>query len=256
VLDAPRRRFTDEAMNQKHGWIVLRLCGCIAMVAMGCAQKPKPYGTERPLAWPGSRTQVWAVAPAINLSGQDQVDPLLQGDLVYQQLQQVRGITAIPVNRVAEVYASLRIQKVQSPEQAALVCDLLGCDGLVVATVTAYDPYDPPKLGAALQLLAAPGSFARPAAIDVRELARRASPPPQQSLPPPGQSPQDVVQVVGMFDAANGSIRQQLFQYAEGRNDPQGPLGSKEYFVNMDRYCGFVYHRLIAELIDRAAAGK
>ena len=55
--------------------------------------------------------------------------------VVYQQMQQVRGLTMVPVNRVAEVFAGLKIEKVQSPEQAALVCDLLGCDALVVATV-------------------------------------------------------------------------------------------------------------------------
>jgi hypothetical protein len=60
------------------------------------------------------------------------------------------------------------------------------------------------------------------------------------------------LQVVGMFDAANGSVRQAVLDYAKGRNDPTGPLGSKEYFVNMDRYCGFVYSSLITELINQA----
>jgi hypothetical protein len=52
-----------------------------------------------------------------------------------------------------------------------------------------------------------------------------------------------------MFDGANGSVRQALFLYADGRNDPKGPLGNKEYLVSMDRFCGFVYHSLISELI-------
>jgi hypothetical protein len=30
-----------------------------------------------------------------------------------------------------------------------------------------------------------------------------------------------------------------------------GPLGAKEYFVSMDRYCGFAYHTLIADLISK-----
>jgi len=58
---------------------------------------------------------------------------------------------------------------------------------------------------------------------------------------------------VGMFDAANGSVRQSVMDFAVGRNDPQGPLGPKEYFVNMDRYCAFAYHALIAELVEKAA---
>ena len=56
-----------------------------------------------------------------------------------------------------------------------------------------------------------------------------------------------------MYDAANGSVRDAVLDYAKGRNDPVGPLGSKEYFVNMDSYCGFVYHALIADLVREAA---
>jgi len=52
-----------------------------------------------------------------------------------------------------------------------------------------------------------------------------------------------------MFDAANGSVRELLADYAAGRNDPAGPLGQREYILNMDRYCGFVYHELIRDLM-------
>ena len=62
-------------------------------------------------------------------SGERQVDPLLQADLVFQQLQQVHGVTVVPVNRVVEVYVRPADRPGASPEQAAIVCDLLGCDG-------------------------------------------------------------------------------------------------------------------------------
>lgn len=233
-------------MNIRDRLIVLVVCLC---GVQGCATKEKPYGYEGRLSWPTSGRQVWAVAPAINLSGQHQVDPLLQADLLYQQVQQVDGITAIPVNRVVEVYASLHLEKVQSQQQAELVCDLLGCDGLLVPTVTIFDPYNPPKFGVAIQLFRSSKSLARPAAVDVHELVRSASPGPNDSLPQPG----GFVQAVRMFDAANGSTRAALLDYADGRNDPAGPLGSREYFLSMDRYCGFAYHSLLEELIDQAA---
>jgi hypothetical protein len=212
----------------------------------GCDQPPKPYGFETRLSLPGPRTMVWAVAPAINLSGERPVDPLLQADIVYEQLQQVEGVTVIPVNRVVEIYTALKIDKVQSQEQASLVCDLLGCDGLIVPTVTAYDPYNPPKMGAAIQLFLKPGAYARPAEVDPRDLAREATPEPGTAT----DSPSGLVQAVGMFDAADGSVRDALMKYADGRNDPNGPFGAQEYLVDMDRYCGFVYHALIAEMLD------
>jgi hypothetical protein len=217
----------------------------VVMTAGGCIEHTPEYGREQVRSLSTQRRQVWAVAPAINLSGERGVDPLLQADLVFQQLQQVRGVTAVPVNRVAEVYVALRIDRISTPEQAALVCDLLGCDGLIVPTVTIYDPYNPPKFGGAMQLFIKPGTFARTVNVDPRELARRAT--PQQADPMPAAG--DVVQVVGMFDAANGTVRDRLAVYAGGRNDPVGPLGHKEYYVKMERYCGFAYSELIEQLI-------
>ena len=226
--------------------IIVGGCLLAALAPLGgCAPRDPTYGTEYIRRLPRDGRSTWAVAPAVNLSGQREVDPLLQADLLYEQVQQVRGLTAIPVNRVAEVYAALGVEQVQSAEQAALVCDLLGCDALLVPTVTAYDPYDPPKLGASLHLFRKPGTYARPANVDPRELARAAAPPVEQSLP----NDAEFIQAVGMFDAANGSVREALFGYARGRNDPVGPMGAKEYLVSMDRYCGFVYQSLTGDLL-------
>src|SRR4051812_43048571 len=153
-------------------WII---AAALMMSAIGCVEKEPAYGREAAVFLPGTKAQTWAVAPAVNLSGQKQVDPLLQADLLFGQLQQVKGLTVVPVNRVAEAYASLRIDRIASQEQAELVCDLLGCDGLVVPTVTLYDPYDPPKVGAALQWFMR-GAKVRTPSVDPRELVREATP--------------------------------------------------------------------------------
>jgi len=229
---------------RKTRWIV----GGLLMLAMGCASSQQDYGRERSLILPGKKRQAWAVAPVVNLSGQRPVDPLLQADLLFVQLQQVEGITALPVNRVAEVYASLRIDKVQSEEQAARVCEFLGCDALLVASVSIYDPYSPPKMGAALQLFQRDGRFARPKeSIDPRELARRATPAAGEPLPASAA----FAQAVGMFDSANGSVRESVMEYAAGRSDPAGPFGAQECLVDMDRYSGFVWHSLLANLLRK-----
>ena len=144
------------------------------------------------------------------------------------------------------MFASLQIARVQSAEQAALVCEQLGCDALVVPTVTIYDPYDPPKFGAALQVFRKDKQAMVPN-VDVHELSRAATPPPGEPLPPPRQAA--FKQSVGMFDAANGTVRERLNAFAAGRNDPNGPLAQREYLLCMDRYCGFVYHELIQDLL-------
>ncbi|MCS7032797.1 MAG: hypothetical protein NZ561_02250 [Phycisphaerae bacterium] len=229
--------------------VLLTIVGVVAVLG-GCQSAKPRYGTERQLFLPGDRVQVWAVAPAVNLSGIAAVDALLQADLVYQQLQTVTGLKVIPVNRVLEVYASLKLTEIGSSEQAALVCDLLGADALVVPTVTAFDPYNPPKMGASLQLFAKPGNFVRPAGLDPRQLARMAAPGATESVPADAA----MLQVVGMYDATNGSVREKVHQFADGRNDPTGPLGHKEYFVSMDRFSSFVYHDLIEQLLIRCGS--
>jgi hypothetical protein len=230
-------------MNIRRAAIVVLITAASGL--SGCSQSDAPYGIEQKL-WLGDRSQqVWAIAPAIDLSGQDAVDPLLQADLLFQQLQEVAGLTVIPVNRVTQIYSSLGIEKVQSEEQAKIVCNLLGADALVIPTITLYDPYNPPKFGASLQLMRAGPGAAPAAEVNPRDLVRQAAPAPDQ----PMAQPASFKQSVGMYDAANGSVRDALFAYAAGRNDPAGPMGKNEYLMSMDRYCGFVYFQLICELV-------
>jgi hypothetical protein len=239
------RSFKDEAMKKiRIGVAVVLFC-----VAVGCSMlaATKPYGEEDQLFLPGTHRQVWAIAPALNLSGEDSMDPLLQSDLVYQELQKVHGLTVIPVDRVVEVYAAMRIGKVHSAREAQDVCRLLGCDGLVVPTVTAYDPYDPPKFGASIQLFVTPGSFQRLPKLDPRVLEQS---PTAVTLPVMPDANGNMAQVVEMYDASDGTVREAVKEYAKGRTDPNGPLGEDEIIVSMDRYCAFGYHELLGELLD------
>ncbi len=233
-------------------WIAILILIVAACLMSGCADKPPVYGRENQLSIPGTQTRIWAVAPVLNLSGQPGVDPLLQADILYQQLQTVGGLTVIPVDRVAQVYAAAHIEQIQTPEQATIVMDALGCEGLVVATVTQFDPYNPPKWGGSLQLFQRATSVNRTPPPDPRELLRAGAPPAEANLP---QVP-EMVQAVGMFDATNGTVRDALLTYALGRHEPLGPMGVKEYFASMDRFAGFAYHSLIEDLLVRMRIGR
>jgi len=243
----------DEAMNRCNGLLAL-LAVVMALALAGCAEQEPKYGAERQVDFPVRQHEIWAVAPAVNLSGYREVEPLLQADLLFQQLQQVRGLTVIPVNRVAEAYARLNIDRLQSPEQAAEVCQMLRCDRLIVPTITAYDPYVPPKIGASLQVFAPMSGAAKAVAVvDPHDLQRQAAP---SELPPSAPPNVQFVQAVGMFDAANGSVRDALFAYAAGRHDPSGPMGANEYLASVDRFCGFVYHELIAQVMMKVERAR
>jgi hypothetical protein len=249
----PSDRWTPKTRTSSQAAWASRSCTrkviAAALIALltGCRQ-PK-YGEEKQLTLNDGTHPIWAVAPAINLSGESSVDVILQADLVYHQLGAVNNVTLIPVIRVVQVYSALHITKVESEEQAALVCEQLGCDGLIIPTITIYDPYNPPKLGASLQLLRRTPGNAQVNNVDARELTRMAAPMETQALP---NNPQ-FLQVVGMYDAANGSVHAAVLRYASGRYSPEGPLGANEYFVSMDRYCEFVYYTLIEQLLTRVS---
>jgi hypothetical protein len=235
--------------NFKIAGLIGLALACMLSLA-GCGPQPKPYGDEEQLFLPGSRRMVWAVAPTLNFSGQSEVDPLLQSDLVFAQLQQTEGLTVIPVDKVVEVYASLKIEKVESEQQALAVCDLLGCDGLVVPTVTAFDPYNPPKFGGSLQLFYKPRSYKRGPELDVRALEDS----PTAGNLTPIEKPKALLQVVRFFDAADGTVRDRIKEFSAGRSDPNGPLGEREIMLSMDRYCGFCYHEMLIELFGNLYA--
>jgi hypothetical protein len=218
----------------------------LVLLAAGCAEKAVPYGRESINYAPRYGPRSIAVAPAVNLSGQSQPDPLLQADLVYQELQQVRGITAVPVNRVVQVMAGLGLRSIDSTEAAWAICDAVGVDALLLPSITAFDPYDPPKFGGSVQLFVRKATT-REGKLDPRMLSRRATGGEVQ----PGPVNADFIQVAAMFDAAAGSTRDRVDAYAVGRVDPTGALGTKEFYLNMDRYAAFAWHALIEDALSR-----
>jgi hypothetical protein len=241
------RKMTRTSTRAMATSLIIPLSLALNLLA-GCSSSTPDYGRETILFAPRYGPRTIAVAPAVNLSGVAAPDPLLQADIVYQQMQAVRGVTVIPVNRVIQVCAGLGIRNIDSYEQAAAVCEALGADALAVPTITTFDPYDPPKMAASLQLFVTKYRD-RDGKLDVRELSRQATERPVQSLPKNA----DFIQAARLFDAAAGSTRDQIRAYASGRNDPAGPLGEREFYLNMDRYAAFVWHELIDDVLDRFA---
>jgi hypothetical protein len=220
----------------------------LALLALviGCASSgKKTWGEESALVVPPAGPRVIAVAPAIDLSGQEIIDPLLQADIVFQQLGQVRGVTAVPVNRAAEVMASMRIGSIETADDAMMICDALGVDALIVPTITLWHPYNPPRVGASLTMFVRHWNTPGQSESDIRTLSRAATPGAMESMPRNA----DLIQASGVFDASAGSTRARLEAYASGRSDPAGPMGRGEYLQNMDRYSAFVWHDLIGQLL-------
>ena len=86
------------------------------------------------------------MAPLRNESGSIQADGGSIADHLTKHLENASNLDVIPVNRVLAAMARLEYGRVTSPTEARHLLHSLSVDGLVVGSITAYDPYDPPKV--------------------------------------------------------------------------------------------------------------
>jgi hypothetical protein len=215
------------------------------LLAIGCSNEPK---MDRPSAlsspYPGPK--LWAVVPLRNESGTTLVDTVRLADKLTQALGETRGITIVPVNRVLAAMQAAEMEDVASVGDAFALMQRLGVDGLIVGSLHAWDPYEPPKIGATIALISRRAD--RPdEALDSRQLTYAAT----------GDRPgltishsQPVAQASGYFDAANHQVLADVREYAIGRTPLESPSGWRRYLLSMDLYTEYVSYTLTRQLLE------
>jgi hypothetical protein len=214
----------------------------------GCESKSK-LTSPAILTAPYDRTQLWAVVPPINESGSSALRTDRIADAFTEQTEEVQGIDTVAVNRVIMAMRRLGLTSVTTPNDANAMMNLLGVDGLIVGTVTAYDPYPPLKLGMAVQLF----TRDQPQAPQVDPVKLTRAP---TELPAPGamNSMRPGAQASGIFDASNHQTLMWLNEFASGRSQPKSAYGNDVYLVSMDLYTQFVAYRLMLNLLSAERA--
>jgi len=225
--------------------IVLAMAGLLLLPLGGCFG---PRLTEpNTLASPHLREQLWAVMPPANESGVSIVETDRVADMFAREMQQVMGINVIPVNRVLRTMRELKMNRVETAGDARTLLNALNADGLIIGSVTAWDPYPPMTLGLAVELYAGE-RIDRMSALDTIALTRSAT---DRAAPGMFSSDEPASQVAGVFDASNHNTLARLNRYATGRNVPDSAYGSDIYLVSMDLYTRFVSYCLLEELLRR-----
>ncbi len=212
----------------------------------GCTYRSRlttPTGLESPVG----HMRLWAVIPFTNESGVSTVDSYRVADAFTQQLEQVRGIDTVAVNRVVHAMRTAEIQAVGTPAQAIHLMDLLEVDGIVIGTITTFDPYPPPTLGMAVQLFSR-GSRPGGRSLDTQALTR-ASSDDTVAMGSRGGA-YATAQAAGVFDSRNHTTLALLRQYAAGRTEPDSPFGTEVYLMNIELYTQFVSYWLIHDLLN------
>ena len=87
-----------------------------------------------------------AVAPFFNLSEEPTVDGRRFAQAYFAALQQTPGFEVVPVGVVEQAIYDHKL-KMNSPDDALKLAEILHVDAVVVGAVTDYSPYYPPRLG-------------------------------------------------------------------------------------------------------------
>jgi hypothetical protein len=232
---------------------VCSLIGAFAFAISGC-NTPEPLTPPLALASPYDQSAgggLWAVAPFVNESGVSIVKSDRIADAFAEQAEQIEGVATIPVNRMLAAMQRLQLPWITSPAEAVSLMNMLGVDGLIVGTVTVYDPYSPPKFGAAVQLWRRESSPPRRTAVVPVALTRART---DHISPGAMPSNEPAAQASGVFDASNHQVLMWLDQYAAGRTEPESAYGNRIYLVSMELYTQFVAYRLLHDLLDSERA--
>lgn len=209
----------------------------------GCARPQRPVINPR-LISPYDEPVTWAVAPLANESGVSVVDGVNVADLIAREVQKIDGIDAVPVQRVLEGMRAMDIGSIDSPHTARSLARLIGVDGIIVGSITAWDPYNPPILGLTLQLYAAAPAPIADGAIE--NISRAASDTMLQGFGP-ADWPSSSVAIVA--DASDNGVRLDVERFARGRTETNSALNWQRYLVVMDLYTQYVVERLLRELL-------
>ncbi len=234
-------------MTSKKVMLTAVLSGVLAALT-GCSWMSYFQQPVAPLKAPYVNRHVWAIAPFNNDSGSLQADGLVLADHVQRQLANAQNLDVLPVNRTLEAMQALGMPQVTSPAQAMQLLAALGCDGLVVGDITAYDPYDPPKLGLTLELYVNE-RVDHLEAIQLRRLTVAAS-DTSPAAAGPARVREPVSMVSAVLDASDPRTRDLLERYGVKRGPNDEPDSWRRYRISMDLYSEFVAYTMSWRLLE------
>lgn len=189
---------------------------------------------------------LWAVVPLANESGVSFADTELVADALIAKLDESRGIACLPLNRTIAAMRARGMTGIRSPGDARMLANTLGVDALVIGSITAYDPYNPPKLGLTLAVFAKEN---RPSdGIDPMRLQTAYT--DQDPKVRTQYLDRPIAAVSEHFDGANHEVQLALQRYAAGRHEPASALGWRGMLASMDLYVEFAAFEAVSRLLE------
>lgn len=233
--------------------LTLSLTGVLALVAGGCSSKGPhlvaPEALVAPYPAPGGADVLWAVAPMNNECGTTTVDVLAVSDALAAKVTEAEGLGAVPMNRTLAAMRALKMDAVRTPADARRLAEALGADGVLVGSITSYDPYSPPKIGLVL------GVFGRGGAM-IPAAPKSADPGTSRGVyaeQPSGVSrfgDRPLTTVNLQFDGSNHAVLMDVERYATGRHEEGSALGWQRYVTSMELFIDYAAHSSVRRVLD------
>ena len=225
---------------------VLAALPVLVSMITGCSSGPKmptvlqaPYDSER----------VWAVIPFANESGVSAVDANMVADRFVAEVEQVDGLRCLPLIRSLAVMQQLGISKISDVRQVYTLMRAMQVDGVLIGTVTDWDPYKPLRFGAAVEVItAASEGAAKP--LDLKDVTM----PTADSRVDIDGALVAISQASRLFDGRNNETLRELDVYGAGRADASSALGSRVYEQRIDLFMRFGAYVLVRDLLEQEAA--
>ncbi|MCG3181134.1 MAG: hypothetical protein BIFFINMI_03508 [Phycisphaerae bacterium] len=212
----------------------------------GCVSPP----ADTHLQSPYPRMRVVAIAPFMNQSGSPYVDPLAVSDIFFSELQMVQGFQVLPVNRTLQAMAALRMQAVSGPDDLLKLAEFLGADMVFAGAVTAYNPYDPPEVGLAVQLYSLRGrDAAGQGGLTPTALERSGRPFPVDPDLSGADPRRPASQLNEIYNAAHEIVQKEVREYAEIRGAADSPYRWQLYTKSISHFMRFCCHEAVRDLL-------
>ena len=237
-----------DRMPRRGGWLLAAL---LAVTLAGCGpsanQLESPYKSELDDV---SLHKTFAVLPILNQTGKNEIasENYDVQAVFVGQLQQVRGLQVLPMQRVRAYLANKGQVAARTPRQVIQMARELGVDGVIVAAVTRFDPYEPPTVGMTIALFRRPTGTSADA-VDPILLSRRPT-----LLTSESRQTKLVNQQVFQFDARNADVIERVKAFAKRRGGSvESPWGWRRYVVSAKEYLTFCSYEAIRTLLKSEA---
>jgi hypothetical protein len=217
-----------------------------SLVALGLLLASSACRTPPPAPAPACPLRVVAVLPVSCAEGVRDADLDRFTDIFSSEWVKVAGVRAI-----RPPWTGGASGKPPTLEEALRLARDARADAFVAASLTGYDPYDPPRLGISLQYFRVHARTLPDSEVDrlVQSASWRRGPVPLSR----DKAGHWITSFERIFDAHDRDVRDRLARYAR-ENAGGGPAGSRErdILAVQPRYMQFVSNQVIHEILDAA----